>query len=232
MSFARPIKSIKFLISASGETVLAPGTSRNIIFEGGPKALPGQAQLKRYLSLVNAYEFAQAWDLDQNSINVVLARVHCKGVGNTELQLSLVPTNDDRNIQARGSVRVICAFPYKLVLAPNLPEPDLQLCTTAPGSYVTLANRELEVVAHVYDRHSRKFDNVSSLVMDWTLDPPELAPKLPREMMEDLVREETYGLMMPGRIYHVVKPWGNAGSLNIKASLQAEGVSACFFFSL
>ncbi|KAF4532009.1 hypothetical protein B566_EDAN006554, partial [Ephemera danica] len=210
---------------ASAETVLAPGTSRNIIFEGGPKTLPGQTQLKRHLLLVNAYEFAQAWDLDQNSINVVLARVHCKAVGNTELQLILVPTNDEKNIQARGSVKVICAFPYKLVLTPNLPEPDLQHCNTSPGSYVTLSNRELEVVATVYDRHDRKFDNISSLIVDWTLDPPELAPRLPRDMLEDNIREETYGLMMPGRIYHIIKPWGNAGSLNIHASLNAEGVS-------
>jgi hypothetical protein len=216
VSFFNPLRVI---YPASGETVLAPDTSRNIIFEGGPRVLPGQQALKRHITMVNGNQIAKAWDLDRESSNVVLLRVLCNEIGNTELQLSLSPANDPR-IQSRGSVKVYCALPDRLVLIPNLPAPDYQHCSTSSGSYVTLAKREFELAANIFDKKGRRFDNISSIAVHWNLNPQDLTAKLPTEMLEDVVREDTYGLMMPGRIYHVIKPWGQPGSLIIKASLK------------
>lgn len=216
VSFFNPLR---VLYPASAETVLAPDTSRNIIFEGGPRVLPGQRALKRRITMSNGDQIAKAWDLDRESSNVVLLRVLCNTVGDTELQLSLSPANDAR-IQSKGFVKIHCAIPDRLELKPNLPVPDYQYCSTSSGSYVTLAKSEFEVMANVFDQKGRKFDNISSIAVHWNLNPQDLTAKLPVEMLEDAVREETYGLMMPGRIYHVIKPWGQAGSLTIKASLK------------
>lgn len=50
VSFYKPLRVV---YPESAQTVLAPGSSRNIVFEGGPRAMTGQSQLSRKLLFTN-----------------------------------------------------------------------------------------------------------------------------------------------------------------------------------
>lgn len=154
----------------------------------------------------------------------MLARVQCNEVGTTDLELLLTPKKDSSNIQARGVVKVVCAMPDVLTLTPNLPVPDFETCMIPAGSYVSLAKNEVNVEAIALDSKNRKFDNFSSLHMEWSLDPTDLVAKLPKEMFEDVIREETYGVILPGSNYHLIRPHGHSGMLTVSATLAAEKV--------
>jgi len=153
-----------------------------------------------------------------------MARVQCNSLGTTNLELLLSPKADTSNVQARGVVKVICALPDTLTLTPNLPLPDYETCMIAAGSYVSLAKNEVNVEAIAFDSKNRKFDNFSSLHMDWRLEPDDLVAKLPTDMAEEYVREEMYGVTLPGPKYHVIRPHGLSGMLTVSATLTAEKV--------
>lgn len=170
--------------------------------------------------------------MDKNSISYVLARVECNEIGTTNLELVLSPKKDPSNVQARGVVKVVCAMPDVLTLTPNLPVPDFETCMIPAGSYVSLAKSEVNVEAIALDSKNRKFDNFSSLHMEWGLDPIDLVTKLPKDMIEDVVRDETYGVILPGSSYHLIRPHGHSGMLTVSATLTAEKVNLYEGFSL
>ncbi|XP_059477687.1 nuclear pore membrane glycoprotein 210 [Neocloeon triangulifer] len=220
ISFYKPLR---VLHPTSALTVLAPGSSRNVIFEGGPRAMTGLAKPGRKISIANP-ALAQWSDVDQNSVNHVIVRVLCNKVGETELALSLSLGEGDAAVEAKGVVKVVCAMPDSLTLTPRLPTPDYDACSISAGTLVALSSQEVTVEVTAFDSHLRKFDNFSSVRSDWTLDPRDAVHALPAALGNDPVRDDAYGVFLPGSAHHTLRPLGQSNLLTVTATLTAAQV--------
>ncbi|CAB3380542.1 Hypothetical predicted protein [Cloeon dipterum] len=219
VSFYKPLRVVH---PESALTVLAPGSSRNIVFEGGPRAIAGQAELSRKLTFTKQ-GLAQVWDLDKSSVNYVLVRVQCSSVGTTELHLLLGAGKDgSATVPARGIVTVVCAFPDSLALTPSLTLPDYDTCEIAAGTYVSLINKDFDVVLNAFDKQNRRFDNISSLQVDWETSPSDVVEPLPSAAFDASNHDETYGISLPSPSYHVIRPLGQSQVLTLTVVLHAE----------
>ncbi|XP_063610154.1 nuclear pore membrane glycoprotein 210-like [Penaeus indicus] len=213
---------------ASGETVLALGSSRVVVFQGGPLPWIGKP----------TSHFAQVEIDDAEKVEVKLleglkkqadlhaVRVHCHSLGEFTVTLTVgnkpSPTlRHPRTVDS--SLKVICALPDSISLqaVSKRPVGAQGQCPVFAEIGIALAHcyKPLQLEVIVTDSENRKFDNVSSLALKWELSDDSLA-STPAEPSSLTQVTNLHGYNLPMFSYQTLEPTGQVGEVVVSVKLN------------
>ncbi|XP_067001569.2 nuclear pore membrane glycoprotein 210 [Anabrus simplex] len=211
---------------ASGETVLAVGSSRLIVFAGGPRPWIGwPAEHSRKIETGGEHSVVEVEAIESahDQQDVFVYHVLCKQLGEAEVLLTVTNKPMVKHcIQSVSTayVRVYCAKPRYLSLEPKLSLPEEAVCPINfnPERMVAQNYRDINVYVIVKDEHGREFDNITSLQIDWLLSDNSLVSILEPDSSIAEVKEEGK-IFLPLRHYQVFQPKMKSGVLEIVATV-------------
>ncbi|EFN86735.1 Nuclear pore membrane glycoprotein 210 [Harpegnathos saltator] len=159
------------------ETLLALGSSRNVVFKGGP--LPWTNRSRDYLREIHLSneEIVQVLDEDPSNVGSfdwTVFKVICKALGKSTLTytVSNVPLFPNcKHNRASETIEVTCGKPRYMYLQPEFK--DSKKCPISPNTDKIIAHsgKHLKISVVVKDEDGRRFDNVTSLSIEWHLEP-------------------------------------------------------------
>ncbi|XP_043283019.1 nuclear pore membrane glycoprotein 210 [Venturia canescens] len=207
---------------SNGETLLAVGSSRKIIFKGGPHPWPGKPQgYKRVISSSDPDAVRVIERQISDSPEIVVYEVVCRVLGDVLLTytISNAPLLPNcRSTDATATVRVICGKPRYVHLAPEFK--DSEHCPIGQSSDRVMAHsdKSLRLVVTVKDEDGRRFDNFTSLNVVWNLKPQdsgsvEIASGTAEETFTDM------NVVLPRTHYQILVPKRHTGSLVVSAKV-------------
>ncbi|XP_012277520.1 nuclear pore membrane glycoprotein 210 [Orussus abietinus] len=215
-----PLKAVH---PVSAETLLAVGTSRKIVFSGGPYPWPGKSQgYTRELrnsneKLVETMKYQSS----ETSSDIAIFDVICKALGEVTLTFTVWNTPllpNCMGTEASAVVRVICGKPRYIYLQPEFK--DGSNCPIGQNADRIMAhgNTDLELTVVVKDEDGRHFDNITSLYIEWDLIPSTASNV---EASNGAI-EETFTDMyvqLPKRHFQRIIPRRHTGSLTVHAKV-------------
>ncbi|KAK6643599.1 hypothetical protein RUM43_005109 [Polyplax serrata] len=218
----------------SGPTILAVATSRNIAFIGGPRPWAIRPSEHSHF-LTNVETKTEDWneileihekrDTSQSQHrDFYVYHVTCLKLGQVTLNLKVmnkVPASNNKPTEESVNVTVICGKPRYLLLIPVVKKANASKCPMHLNSERIISQnyRDIELEIIVNDVQGRKFDNISSLQMEWSLSHHSLAKLLdPAQLKSTTMTEE--GVIFPLRFYQIIKPKGRTGVLDVKARIM------------
>ncbi|XP_014675942.1 PREDICTED: nuclear pore membrane glycoprotein 210-like [Priapulus caudatus] len=163
--------------------VVAVGSSKQVVFEGGPQPwVLDPAGFYRHLKLEDDSFLSPSHTYGAYK-TLHLSWVLCTGLG--EQQLTVLVGNEatstnPKPAKASASIRFACALPVSLHLLPLVAQPDLEIppCPITPDSELPIpahCDRNVDILAILKDNNGRRFDNFSSLAIEWEINDQTLA---------------------------------------------------------
>nr|XP_045612932.1 nuclear pore membrane glycoprotein 210-like isoform X2 [Procambarus clarkii] len=220
----RPLRPLN---PSSGRTVLAPGSSRIVLFEGGPlpwvnKRSSHTAQVK--IDNPEKVRVKLLGEVKKHS-DIHGVEVLCRGLGEFTLTLTVgnVPSPTLPHPRSVSStLEVVCALPDAISLAAIIKRPvaALSSCPAVAETGVTVAHcyKPLLMEVIVTDSENRKFDNISSLVFKWSVSNESLAviPDEPSSLTQ-VITVESFSL--PLKTHQMLTPTGEVGEVVVGVKL-------------
>ncbi|XP_041094848.1 nuclear pore membrane glycoprotein 210-like isoform X2 [Polyodon spathula] len=212
------------------EALVTPGSDRVLLFEGGPRPwilVPSRF----YTELRPDSEQGGVWivQLGQPEVqkNQHGYRVTCTSLGEEWLTFrigNLPGMLNPRPAEEAVQVKLVCALPASLALSPLLQDPvPSQPCPILQHHRQTVpisSSRDTVLELAAFDQHRTKFDNFSSLLIEWSSSNQSLL-SLPTErgLETELRADEKGQLKMHG--LQVIKPQRRTGSCTVTASFMS-----------
>lgn len=164
----------------SKETLLTLGSSRNIVFKGGPLPWTNRSRdYSREIYLSNE-EIAEVTEYDDPSnvgpLDWTIFKVTCKALGKSTLTytVSNVPLFPNcKHNRASETIEVTCGKPRYMYLQPEFK--DSKNCPISQNADKIIAHsgKHLKISVVVKDEDGRRFDNFTSLNIEWHLEPTD-----------------------------------------------------------
>ncbi|GJQ66575.1 hypothetical protein Trydic_g4553 [Trypoxylus dichotomus] len=216
------------LLHPTQDIVLAVGTTKQLIFTGGPKpslAQPGnfhrtiRADNKQVVEAVDTTDLEQIVGNDDYSV----IRIVCRALGETDVTLSisnrpLIPAC--KNPTASYTVQVFCAKPRSVFLQPEIKVADADSCPMdlSADKVVVESNQDIELDVIVLDENGQKFLNISSLKFDWSTVPDAFGEMKWKD--RTMLRDKLVGTLNYGdKSYQVVTPKSGITTLVVHAKI-------------
>lgn len=206
----------------SGETVLAVGSSRRVIFKGGPHPWSGKLQGYRREMSVSEEENVEVTEEQQGiDSDISIFQVVCKQLGTSILtftvsNIPLLPTC--KKTDAIAKIRVICAKPRYIFLQPEFKDSENCPIKQNADKIMTHSNEVLQLLVLVKDEDGKKFDNITSLNIEWSLKPQSGGEiEVPVGTIEEPF--EDFYVSLPGNHYQRIVPKSFSDSLVLKAKV-------------
>ncbi|XP_046395888.1 nuclear pore membrane glycoprotein 210 [Ischnura elegans] len=181
---------LKVVQPPTGAVILAVGTSSVIRFEGGPRPLPGRpaAEHVREIEFILPPDYddseegylVDAMELGEESEiagGIYTYRVFCRKLGEGELRLTVFNSpSGSLGSKSSAAVSVICSPPTTISLGIVHPKESMHSSLARPCPIDPMAGRavshylqDTNLEAVILDHKGRKFDNVTSIVLEWQL---------------------------------------------------------------
>nr|XP_050870070.1 nuclear pore membrane glycoprotein 210 [Vespula vulgaris] len=159
------------------ETLLAVGSSRKIIFKGGPHPWSSKAQSYSRKMQSSNEKIAEVIEHTHSlsiSYDISVFEVLCKTLGEVILTytVSNVPLLPNcKSTYAMQTARVTCGKPRYIYLQPEVK--DSNSCPLKQNSDKILAHsdKSQKFIIIVKDEDGRQFDNITSLNIEWNIKP-------------------------------------------------------------
>ncbi|XP_078048616.1 nucleoporin 210 isoform X1 [Augochlora pura] len=206
------------------ETLLAVGSSRKIIFKGGPHPWSNKPQSylrKVQMSEKKIIDVTEYGDSVGGLFKVSVIEVTCKALGDVILTytISNVPLLPNcKSTYATQTVRVICGRPRHIYLQPEFENSKNCPISLNTERIMAHSDKNLKLITIVKDEEGRTFDNITSLQIDWNLKPTSIGSV---EMSLGLI-EETFtdmNVILPKHYYQNVNFKKHSGSLALTATV-------------
>ncbi|GFN96241.1 nuclear pore membrane glycoprotein 210-like [Plakobranchus ocellatus] len=216
-------------VDPESEAVIALGSSKEVLFHGGPQ--PWVLDSSKFFQLLTPEkeELVKVTRPSHYSVNrgVHSFIVSCQDFGEQEIQLSVGNGATAKNkfpVTDVASIRFSCARPVELHLQPSLHlNPNLPPCPVPHENNLPMPvhyNKDLDLLVTVTDSSGRRFDNFSSLDLSWTLSTSSLAELLhARGDLRTDVQVEPSGRKILSN-YQTMRPHKEQGSVIIQASIE------------
>ncbi|XP_042211678.1 nuclear pore membrane glycoprotein 210-like isoform X2 [Homarus americanus] len=211
---------------SSGKTVLALGSSRVVLFEGGPLPWINKRSTHTAKAQVDDPEKVGVQLLDEvKQSDVHAIEVVCHDLGEFTLTLTVgnspVPTlPHPRSVSS--TLSVVCALPDAISLAAIIKRPVAAVspCPAVAEIGVSVAHcyKPLSMEVIVTDSENLKFDNISSLVLKWNLSDETLA-SIPAEPSSLTQVSTVQGFSLPIKTKQMLKPTGEVGEVLVSVML-------------
>lgn len=220
------------LSPSNGVTLLAVGTSRLVVFTGGPRSWTLKPS-EHIHSLHNPNSDGEIIDVieqhargQSSQKNVYAYQIACRQLSETVLTLQVVNkvvSSSSKPATATASITVICGKPKYLTLAPLLK--NLARCPLHSEEVVALADRDLEVEVVVKDAQGRRFDNFTSLEMTW-----EVPKTILRHRYKNVkaVTVEQDGFTFPSTHSQRLTPSGSTDIVEVRARITGYDQETLF----
>ncbi|KAG7201135.1 hypothetical protein KM043_003926 [Ampulex compressa] len=208
----------------SRETLLPVGSSRKIVFKGGPHPWSNKPQSysrKMQVSDNKVIEVIKQKDLSNEPSDISIFEVTCRTLGEallmyTILNVPLLP--NCKNAQATETVRVTCGKPRYIYLQPAFK--DSKNCPVNIDAERIMAHsgQNLKTIIMIKDEDGRQFDNITSLNIEWTLKPVtigsvEMSPGSIEETFTD------FNVILPNKYYQMISFKKRYGSFTLSATV-------------
>ena len=207
---------------SSGETVLAVGTSRNIIFKGGPHPWSGKPQGYSRRITISDEEIIKVTEHKNSdtSPDKSVYEIICKSLGDVLLTYTISNTPllpNCRSSDATATIRVICGKPRYIKL--ELEFKDSENCPISRNTerFMARSDEPLRLRVTVSDEDGRRFDNITSLNIEWNIKPNDPHPSI---QLTNGLEEQTFtdfNVVLPQSHYLTIAPKKNVASLVINA---------------
>jgi len=212
----------------TGETVLAVGTSREVMFSGGPRPWIGHSSEHVHQITIEDEHIVEVTELDERTVDypdIYIYRVLCRQLG--EVDVTLHVTNMPlvghcKRSVSMATLKVRCAKPRHISLTSELKVPDSASCPLNLNSekLVTPNYKQVELLVMVKDEHGHVFDNITSLYFDWKLSHPSLGTVQEKgTVLAESSQEKD--IIVPHKYYQVLKPKARSGVLEITVAVVA-----------
>lgn len=163
----------------SRKTLLATGSSRYVVFKGGPLPWTNKSQdysREIHLSDEEIAEVAEYEDSLSGPFDRAVFRVICKTLGKTALTytVSNVPLfSNCRRTHASETIEIVCGKPRYIYLQPEFKGTHDKNCPIGQNTDKIIAHsdKRLKIAVIVKDEDGRRFDNITSLNIEWNLKP-------------------------------------------------------------
>ncbi|KAL6266889.1 hypothetical protein P5V15_003716 [Pogonomyrmex californicus] len=161
------------------ETLLAVGSSRYVMFKGGPLPWTNKSQdylREIHLSDEQIVEVAEYEDSLSGPFDRAVFKVICKELGKTALtyMVSNVPLfSNCRRTHASETIEIICGKPRYIYLRPEFRGTQDKNCPIGQNTDKIIAHsdKHLKITVIVKDEDGKRFDNITSLNIEWNLKP-------------------------------------------------------------
>ena len=207
---------------SNGETVLAVGSSRKVIFKGGPHPWSGKLQGYRREMSVSEEEIVKVSE-EKHPVDsdISIFQVTCQKLGESILtftvsNIPLLPTC--KKTDATATIRVICAKPRYIFLQPEFKDSENCPIKQNADKIMAHSNEILELLVVVKNEDGKKFDNITSLNIEWILKPQgggiiKVSVGTIEEPFED------FHVSLPGNHYQRIETKSSFDSLILRAKV-------------
>ncbi|KAL8601946.1 hypothetical protein ACOMHN_008438 [Nucella lapillus] len=216
------------LVDPDLQAVVAIASSKDLVFQGGPQPW-----------VLDSSKFIHDLDPKKTSLMSTERAVHtginrgihifhglCKDFGEQTLTLFVgngVTAKNQFPVTEKASVKVICARPVELHLQPILnQDPQLPPCPVTHETHLPMpvhCEKDLRLQVALTDSSGRRFDNFSSLSLDWSLSDAGLASVLHPELLltEVITVDDGAGSV---RSYQTLRPNSKTGTVVVTATIS------------
>ncbi|XP_011169055.1 nuclear pore membrane glycoprotein 210 [Solenopsis invicta] len=161
------------------ESLLAVGASRYVVFKGGPLPWTNKSQdYSREIHLSNEQiaEVAEYEDSLSGPFDRAVFKVICRALGKTALTytVSNVPLFlNCRRTHASETIEIVCGKPRYIYLQPEFRGSHDKNCPIGQNTDKIIAHsdKRLKIAVIVKDQDGKRFDNITSLNVEWNLKP-------------------------------------------------------------
>ncbi|KAI4468828.1 nuclear pore membrane glycoprotein [Holotrichia oblita] len=210
------------------DVVLAVGTTKQLIFVGGPRPSPSRIDTfsrevrssnRQVVEAIDSTEFEAIAGHDDNSV----IRVVCRALGEAYVTLSIVNSPmipACKNPAASVTVKVYCAKPRSVSLQPEIKVADAESCPMdlSAEKVVVESNQDIELDVTVRDENGLRFLNISSLKFEWSTTPGDAGIVMWKNRIT--ARDKLVGSLNYGdRSYQVITPKTGLRSLTVHAKI-------------
>ncbi|KMQ97059.1 putative nuclear pore membrane glycoprotein 210 [Lasius niger] len=163
----------------SKKTLLAVGSSRNVVFKGGPLPWTNKSQdYSREIRLSNEQivEMAEYEDSSNGPFDRAVFKVICKALGETTLTytVSNVPLLANcRRTHASETITIVCGKPRYIYLQPEFMDSESCPIGQNADKIIAHSDKPLRISVIVKDEDGKQFDNITSLNVEWNLKPSD-----------------------------------------------------------
>lgn len=212
---------------ATGDSLLAVGSSRRVVFKGGPapwfdKHQGYSREMKvSNLGVVRSSEMEYAHGSSSSS-DVYVYDIICEALGEAELTLTVSNTPvlpNCRRTEASASVLITCGKPRYIYLIPEFKDNANCPISKSTDRVMARSGKDFELTAVIKDEDGRTFDNATSLDVEWVIEPADYAGV----QKTNGIMEETYldvNVVLPKRHYQrVLSPKPRTGTLRVDATV-------------
>ena len=208
---------------ATGDTVVALDSERDLAWSGGP--LPWPLQPSGHYSSVSVEDAGLVSTVRSSSgadHSLYVWRMKCLAVGDTKVTLTVGnhPSSSLANpVHVSSSIHIHCAKPHTILLTPNIPGPTLPNLPPCPlqarqGRLAAQSYLDLKMLVTIKDASDRVIDSVAGVKVDWKLSDNSLGQVSALD-----------GVIQKGEdpAYQVLKVAGKPGSLDVVATIARDG---------
>lgn len=188
-------------------TVLAVGSSRQLAFHGGPRPLlERHAGFVRKLAIINeTVALQREIKLEEGSKDdLYVYEVTCREIGTTDAAFSIGNTKSsatDNAVVRVALVQIVCAEPSTMYFKVETPLKSKCPNDASAAQVVRVAvpNYENTLVSIIVkDSNGRKFDNISSLQLEWSSQPDLVGFSNSKNAETQPIRHDL-GYIVPGK---------------------------------
>ncbi|XP_050414022.1 nuclear pore membrane glycoprotein 210 isoform X1 [Patella vulgata] len=206
------------------ETVVSVSSSKDVIFNGGPQPwILDSSKYFQELSAARGSLLEMKQKTVRGSLHVFI--VLCVELGEQELTLKVGNDKTARNqfpATQVTAIRFICARPVELYLQPILNfDHGLPPCPVTRETQLPIpvhCKKDLDVKAIVTDSSGRKFDNFSSLAIEWKVTENGLVTIRDVNQLTIDIQQDTDGKNFV-TAYQTIHPNGQTGSVILTATI-------------
>ncbi|KAK2582107.1 hypothetical protein KPH14_004479 [Odynerus spinipes] len=190
----------------SKETLLPVGSSRKIVFKGGPHPWSGKPQSysrKMQSSNEKIAEVIEYTHSLSTSYDISVFEVLCKALGEVVLTytISNIPLLPNcKTIYSIQTMQVTCGKPRYIYLQPEVKDSDSCPLKQATDKVLAHSDKSQKLIITVKDEDGKRFDNITSLNIEWNIKPAaaghlEISTALIEETFTDMQ------VVLPKRYY-------------------------------
>lgn len=198
--------------------VLAVGSSRHIVWKGGPRVWLGRPA-EHIRTITSDSESVKFDEVPSNRpLDHFVYSVLCTEIGEFNLALDVknVALNGKyKDTESISKLKVICAKPRFISLYPDIPVAASCPYSTESARAVALSSEPLKLIVKITDARGNVFDNATSLLIDWRLSSKSLG-YIQYENAIVLEEKKEYNYLLPLNHYQIVYPKNTTGTLVIE----------------
>ncbi|KOX79473.1 hypothetical protein WN51_02738 [Melipona quadrifasciata] len=209
----------------SKKTLLTVGSSRKIVFRGGPHPWSNKPQSysrKIQVSEKKIVDVIEYSDSSAGLYDISIFEVMCRSLGEVDVTytISNIPLLPNcKSTYAFETIKVICGKPRHIYLQPEFKDSkNCPISNINTERIMAHSDKNLKLITVIKDEEGRTFDNITSLRIEWNLKPSIIGfIEMPSGSIEETIID--MNVILPKNYYQNVIFKKHSGTLALTATV-------------